>query len=170
LETIRQLLQTLDQQALACQQTLEDVEQDQPGESCQRFLAAIDGDSVGDYLQQCLALKQWREELISSRQGVAPAEDDSINLQRLMSIEVYCGDNALLERTEHVAASFAALQQKLATTAGSGLRDFRSGNRQFPRSQRPDTDSANRRLRAETTELWRQLELENLRQQQRRPD
>lgn len=169
LETIRQLLLGLDQQALACQQSLDDSGTDQAGERCRDFLAAIDGDTVAEYLAQCQALKQWRQALIDSRQGAAPAQDDSLNLQRLMSIEMYCGENALLARTEHVASSFAALQQALAAT-GPGRIDSQAWYQDYRRSQSSNTEAVNRRLRAETSELWRQLELENLRQQQSRPD
>ena len=170
LETIRQLLLALDQQALACQQSLDDSGTDQAGESCRDFLAAIDGDTVAEYLAQCQALKQWRQALIDSRQGAAPAQDDSLKLQRLMNIEVYCGENALLAGTEHVASSFAALQQALATTSDSGPGASRAWYQEYRRSQSSNTEAVNRRLRAETSELWRQLELENLRQQQNRPD
>jgi hypothetical protein len=169
LETIRQLLQALDQQALACQQSLDDSGTDQAGESCRDFLAAIDGATVAEYLAQCQALKQWRQALIDNRQGAAPARDDSLNLQRLMNIELNCGENALLARTEHVASSFATLQQALETTSGSGLGDSQAWYEEY-RRQSTNTEAVNRRLRAETSELWRQLELENLRRQQSRPD
>lgn len=165
LADVRQTLASLDQQAGACQQALDQSGAGTLPPECREFLAAIDGETVANYLSQCRTLRQWRDDFIAANRQADANSTDSLNLQRLMNIEYYCAENALLVRTSHVADAFAAI----GAPALANLRSELAGDR-FDRQQRQwrrdsTPRSMNQRLRAETDRLWRELELENLRQQ-----
>lgn len=167
---IRQAFSELDASAAACLTELDTAEQDRAMEACSAYLSLIDGPVVADYLGHCLLLRDWREAFITEERGDS---DDPVQaeqqLQRLVDIEYFCGEAALSRRTEYVQNAFNRLRD-------SALRDripvdglYRE---QAPeaalRLQRSQTErelrQQQRRLSGETQRLWRDLEMELLRQ------
>lgn len=167
LARVRQLLGTIDAQAAACNETYEQTAGEVLAVECVDFLSAIDGEPVVDYLVQCRRLRQWRDEFIEDNLQAEASNSDSDNLQRLMNIEFYCGEGALIIRTEYVASTFATLNQSATARQQSSLAAGIYEYQQL-RSLNSPAGGTSQRLRDETGRLWQQLELEILRQQQNR--
>ena len=89
------------------------------------------------------------------------------DLQRLVDIEFYCGEDALRQRTESVFDAFAALRQ-----AGGTTRRFAASGsaRPVPQSDRGgEVRAMHERVRQETQQRWQQLQLDLIRHQSRQP-
>lgn len=170
------LLQTLDDQAQACLTALEaEQSTDNPYDisQCQAFMTAIDGEPVANYLVNCRQLGQWRAEFVerhatastAAQASTGDTDDTERELQRLVDIEFYCGEDALRLRTNYVFDAFAAVRQSRGrglAGARPGLSAPRSGNNGAVRTM-------HERLRLETEQRWQQLQLDLLRQQSQQP-
>lgn len=179
IQRLGQQLQTLDDQAQAC---LTALDTEPPADNplsisqCQAFMNAIDGEPVANYLAACRQLELWRKEYVDrhatartvAQSSTTAAEADSErDLQRLVDIEYYCGDDALRLRTNHVFDAFAMVRR--SRVAGQGLAGTRPGL-SAPHSENIGTVRAiHERLRLETEQRWQQLQLDLLRQQSQQP-
>lgn len=86
---------------------------------CDEFLRAIDGELLASYIEHCNTLKTWRDDFIVATQN-SPAtlansnensmENSEESLALMVGVEYSCGENALKERTEYVAAAFNTLK------------------------------------------------------------
>lgn len=138
--------------------------------ACSAYLSLIDGAAVADYLTHCRELKDWRESFITNAHDNAddPAQTQQ-QLQRLVGIEFFCGDAALSRRTQHVQSAFNRLRDsalRIRMSLDGLYREQRLlSSQQQQRSQTGrELEEQRRRLSGETQGLWRDLEMELLRQ------
>lgn len=133
----------------------------------------INGDFLPRYLELCNELKTWREQLSeeSSNNGVDPAQGPKI-LQQLLDVEFSCGEEALTKRTQFVLSAWTKIRSPSYQGNGIAMPNQNavdSLNYSMRNSLLNGVDNQQERVRAETQQLWRRLELENIRQQNRRP-
>ncbi|MYK05025.1 MAG: hypothetical protein F4030_08590 [Gammaproteobacteria bacterium] len=166
------ILQAVDEQARVCIEQLAESANSLQPEECASFLTSIDGDVLTGYLEHCAELKQWRDAYVENPPPAGP--DSERDRQRLVGVERVCGENALRQRTEFVAAAFDELNERLSRRA-SGLSLQRRINELEFRStlggwqNELDVTNSNRRVRSETLQQFDQLEEELIRQQINRP-
>ena len=135
--------------------------------ACAAFRLAINIEAVTHYLSLCEPLIKWRDEMIvqhsdSDEDAAAlSTEEAERNVQLLLELEASCGNQTLTTRTKHVMAAYSL-------TASSRTRQSRTllpamTGAETQRSRLLDSVSDNHdRLRAETADLWRRLQIENV--------
>lgn len=173
---VRNALAQLDQLAKTC---LDDAAQQSATtattSSCAEFSAALDGDLLLNYLQRCNDLANWRDDFIEAYQQNQLSEAESTtSLRNLVQIQLLCGDNAVAQRTTHVALAYA----RLISAPFPGLSNDRAGNANdrldtiqqqylIERERlrlRDSRDAIQQRQSVETQRQFDQLQLELLRQ------
>lgn len=119
---IRSSLQTLDTAAVQC---LASIDADFTNSvTCQDFMAALD-DQINTQLPDsmmfhCTALTTWRDAFIARNNGNLSSNDSTdSNLQLMVDIQYYCGDEALALRTNSVFPAFNLLQQEQRLSNGA---------------------------------------------------
>ena len=172
IEAAEAVLRSLDEQARVCLERLAEADgAGRPGE-CTDFLASIDGEMLGGYLEHCAQLRQWREDYVGNPPPAGP--DSERDRQRLIAVERVCGENALRQRTEFVAAAFEELDERRARRMTGLSLQRRLNEIEFQSSlggwrSELETTDPNRRVRNETRQQFDQLEEELIRQQINRP-
>ena len=173
LSNVRQLVIDLDAAAESC------MISDARSEECASFSSTINGNFLSQYLEQCRTLKDWRADV--AEETAAEEIEAQIGqqvLQQLMEIELRCGENALISRTEFVLAAWNKIRNPgddigsvAATLPNQATANARNHllNHRMRSSLLNGVDSQQQRLQAETQQLWQRLELENIRQSNRRP-
>lgn len=169
LAAAKQLVSDLDSEAESCMSSEADSVE------CQNFSTLINGDFLPEYLGLCHSLQDWRALLAeeTAADGVNPQQGPEI-LQRLMDVEFNCGEEALTRRTQYVLVAWNKIRSPnyrsdpLATTLPNQY-EAEALNFSLRNSLIDGYDNQRERLKLETQRLWQQLELENLRQQSRRP-
>ncbi len=119
---IRSSLQTLD---AAAEQCLTSTDANfTKSVTCQDFMAALD-DQINTQLPDsmmfhCTALTTWRDAFIARNNGNLSSNDSTdSNLQLMVDIQYYCGDEALALRTNSVFPAFNLLQQEQRLSNGA---------------------------------------------------
>lgn len=166
------ILLAVDEQARVCIETLAESANSVQPEECASFLTSIDGDVLAGYLEHCAELKQWRDAYVENLPPAGP--DSERDRQRLVGVERVCGENALRQRTEFVAAAFDELNERLSRRASGLSLQRRIGELEFRSTlggwqNELDVTNSNRRVRSETLQQFDQLEEELIRQQINRP-
>ena len=156
---LEELFGSLDNQARNCLENTPKAKLDNP--ACQALLDAIDGEPIATYLQHCRSLRNWRDEFVSNYQQSVEAEqpDNDAILHLLVQTEYYCADNALSQHSDYVVAAFNELNSRPVETGNRVERSTLPAS-----SAQLETRRMNERLRRETEQQWRSLELELLRQ------
>jgi len=135
LSNTRTVMQQLDQFAGLCidseqlASTSQNTSQNTP---CQEFRAALNGEFLETYIDNCRAIKNWRDQFVSSQSdNAAPAVDANESLELMIEAEFLCGEDALLKRTEFIALAYQQLNNTnrpglpLAGGTSQQLREFR---------------------------------------------
>ena len=164
------VLTELDNRAEGCLVSLQTTTPGNLNEACGAFLEAIDGEILANYLNHCEALKSWREEfIISSDITVNNTEE---KLQRLVGIELACGENALQKRTQYVFSAFNQIRQSETAIRSSSILgrsmselEFESNLNQYQMMLQNSIQQQRRRLDAENQKLQNDIEKELIRQQ-----
>ena len=137
-----------------------------PSAACSAFTLAISTEALTHYKSLCEPIIRWRDEMIIQRSesdkdmATQVGEEADRKVQLLLGLEARCGDQALTLRTEHVMAAYAL-------TSSSSKRPSKSPQpaitrAETRRSSLQDVLSDDHdRLRAETADLWRRLQVEN---------
>jgi len=162
IDAIRQLFQELDSSAQHC---VEDHEAD----SCKSFATTLDESFIPAYLEHCAVIRGWREQLVADAESGAVVVDEDQGLaSSLIGAEFSCGENSLARRTRFAVAAFQKWQQENSNTAQDPARYGQDGSsRTSPVSQALQNQQS--RLSREIDQQWQRLELENIRQQLRKP-
>ena len=157
----RTFVSELDAQAGRC------LEAGTTSTACAAFRLAINVEALTHYQALCEPLIKWRDEMIvkhsdSEKDAVALAtEEAERKVQLLLELEASCGNQTLTTRTKHVMAAYSL-------TASSRTRPSRpllptTTGAETQRSNLLDSLAENHdRLRAETADLWRRLQIENV--------
>ena len=136
--------------------------------ACAAFRLAINAEALTHYQTLCEPLIKWRDEMIvqhsdSDKYAAAlETEEAERKVQLLLELEASCGMQTLNTRTKHVKAAYSL-------TTSSRTRPLRRllpamTGAEIQRSNLIDSLSENHdRLRAETANLWRRLNIENAR-------
>lgn len=171
LSSIQQLVIELDATAESC------MASEPHSEECASFSSAINGDFLSQYIEQCRTLKNWRADLAdeTATGGIEPQMGQQI-LEQVMEIELRCGEDALISRTDFVLAAWnkirnpGGISSVTTTLSNQATADARNHllnyllNHRMRSSLLNGVDSQQQRLQAETQQLWQRLELENIRQ------
>ncbi len=135
--------------------------------ACAAFRLAINAEALTHYQALCEPLIKWRDEMIVQHSdpdkdaaGLA-TEGAKRKVQLLLELEASCGNQTLTARTKHVMAAYS-LTTSSKTRTSRPLLPARTGA-ETHRSNLLDSLSDNHdRLRAETADLWRRLQIENV--------
>ena len=135
--------------------------------ACAAFRLAINSEALTHYQALCEPLLEWRDEMIvqhsdSDKNANALATKEAErNVQLLLALEASCGNQTLTARTEHVVAAYS-LTTSSRKRPSRPLLPAMTGT-ETQRSSLLDSLSENHdRLRAETADLWRSLQIENV--------
>ena len=135
--------------------------------ACAAFRLAINVEALTHYQALCEPLIKWRDEMIVQHSDLdkdanaLATEEAERKLQLLLELETSCGNRTLTTRTKHVIAAYSL-------TTSSRTRPLRPllpamTGAETQRSNLLDSLSENHdRLRAETADLWRRLQIENV--------
>lgn len=140
--------------------------------ACQDFLTTLNSE-LPQYLQHCEALREWREQLVTSN-SVDDSSGDAGLAQRLIDVEFTCGEDALIKRTDAVLAAYdktqgSPLQALPALVADTNNREARQAFSQQQNATSQRVSQQQQRLRMEIQQQWQRIQLENVREQNRRP-
>ena len=137
-----------------------------PSAACSAFRLAINTEALTHYQSLCEPLIRWRDGMIIQRlrpdRDVATqvSEEAGRKVQLLLELEARCGSQALILRTEHVMAAYALSTSSSTRPLQSSQQDLTRAETQ--RSKLVDVLSDDHdRLRAETFDLLRRLQVEN---------
>lgn len=162
LVSVRDLFTDIDSKAESCVG-------DGSAENCESFIYSLDIEFIGTYLDHCRQITDWVDQVVAS--AMSDADDSNENeatARRLIEAEFACGKDALNKRTTFVVEAFRKWQ-----TLNSGNTLTASSSNQTFQSRTGSVTNALRlqqsRINQEVDQQWRRLELENLRQQLRRP-
>lgn len=162
IDAIRELFQELDSSAQQC------VE-DSAADSCRSFATTLDETFIPAYLDHCAEIRAWREQLVADvESGDAAIDEDQGLASSLIGAEFSCGEDALAKRTRFAVAAFQKWQRENSNTAQATARLQQPGNsRTNPVPQSLQNQQS--RLSREIDQQWQRVELENIRQQLRKP-
>ncbi len=174
------VLETVDELARRCVEQLTDSANGARPEACTEMMAAIDGEALAGYLAHCDELRLWRNAYIEDPPAAGP--DSERDRQRLIGVERVCGEDVLRNRAEIVVdaydaafeAAFDALRERGERRPGELSMQRRLSELEFQSTlggwrNELDVTNSNRRVRAETSQQFDQLEEELIRQQINRP-
>ena len=162
----RELIQELDSAAQQC--VLEDSQ-----DSCKAFASTLDELFIPAYLQHCDAISEWRDQLLENREAgteMLTAEQDLA--RQLLDAEFTCGEDALAKRSQYVVTAFQKWQQEESGTAllaPHAARQSASNANNGSNSTSQALRSQQSRLTREIERQWQRVELQNIRQQLRKP-
>lgn len=161
---IKALFQQMDATAEGCL--------DDSGQSCQVFLDALDS-HLDQYQQHCQVLRDWRDQLVEENTATT-AVPETGTARRLIDVEYTCGEDALVKRTAFVLAAYEKTQSGNRTILPAVVADANQQQTQneyarLRRSLLRDSSAQRQRLDDEIQQQWQRIELENLREQNRRP-
>ena len=157
----RTFVSELDAQAGRC------LEAGTTSTACAAFRLAINVEALTHYQALCEPLIKWRDEMIVQHSDIdkdaaaLATEGAEKKVQLLLELEASCGNQTLTTRTKHVMAAYSL-------TASSRTRPSRPllpaiTGAETQRSNLLDSLSEDHeRLRAETADLWRRLQIENV--------
>ena len=137
-----------------------------PSAACSAFRLAINAEALTHYQSLCEPLIRWRDEMITQRsesdRDVASqvSEEADRKFQMLLELEARCGNRALTLRTEHVMAAYALSSSSGTTPLQSSQQGITKAETQRNKLLDVLADDHDR-LRAETADLWRRLQVEN---------
>lgn len=137
-----------------------------PSADCSAFRLAINAQALTHYQSLCEPLIRWRDEMIIQRsesdRDVASqvSEEADRKFQLLLELEARCGNRALTLRTEHVMAAYALSSSSGTTPLQSSQQGITRAETQRNKLLDVLADDHDR-LRAETADLWRRLQVEN---------
>ena len=163
---VKTLFQEMDDNAEACLNNSQ--------ASCQNFLDTLDN-RLSRYKQHCSALRSWRDQLVDENgntDGTASIAPGTAQL--LIDVEYTCGEDALVKHTSHVLAAYEKTHSDNsaglpAVVADAHQRETLADYERLRRSLLQDSNKQQQRLSNEIQLQWQRIELENLRQQNRRP-
>ena len=136
-----------------------------PSADCSAFRLAINAEALTHYQSLCKPLIRWRDEMIiqrseSDRDVSQVSEEADRKFQLLLELEARCGNRALTLRTEHVMAAYALSSSSGTTPLQSSQQGITRAETQRNKLLDVLADDHDR-LRAETADLWRRLQVEN---------
>lgn len=165
---IKTFFQQLDELAEGCLQN--------NAADCQTFSESLD-QQLGVYLAACEPLIAWRDALVEQN-ATEPVSADAATTQQLLDVEFACGENALVKQTDYVQQAFSKIQSAVEPVSASSVATLAARQNQqraseqqarMRRSLLGGVQDQNQRLNIEIEEQWRRLEMDNLREQNRRP-
>ena len=134
--------------------------------ACAAFRLAINVEALTHYLALCEPLIKWRDEMIVQHSDpdedatALATEEAERKIQLLLELEASCGSQTLTSRTKHVMAAYS-LTASSRTKPSRPLLPAMTGA-ETQRSNLLDSLSEDHdRLRAETADLLRRLQIEN---------
>ncbi len=143
--------------------------EDSSAEDCESFIYALDTEFIEPYLDHCLQITNWVDQMVASAMSDTEAlGENETTARRLIEAEFTCGKDALNKRTVFVVEAFRKWQSinpGITHAAGISSQAAQSGTSRVSNALRLQQS----RITQEVNEQWRRLELENLRQQLRRP-
>jgi len=135
--------------------------------ACAAFRLAINVEALTHYQTLCEPLIKWRDEMIVQHSDLDKdaaalvTEEAERKLQLLLELETSCGYQTLTTRTKHVIAAYSLTTSSRTRPSRPLLSAMTEAETQ--RSNLHDSLSENHdRLRAETADLWRRLQIENI--------
>jgi len=134
-------------------------------DACAAFRLAINVEALTHYQTLCEPIIKWRDEMIVQHSDLdkdaLATEEAERKLELLLELETSCGNETLTARTKHVIAAYS-LTTSSRTRPSRRLLPAMTGA-ETQRSDLLDSLSENHdRLRAETADLWRRLQIENV--------
>lgn len=165
---IKTFFQQLDELAEGCLQN--------STADCQSFSESLD-QQLGVYLTACEPLIAWRDALVEQN-ATEPVSADAATIQQLLDVEFTCGENALVKQTDYVQQAFNKIQSAAEPVSASSVATLTlSQNQQRASEQQArmrqsllgGVQDQNLRLNSEIEAQWRRIEMDNLREQNRRP-
>ena len=137
-------------------------------DACAAFRLAINLEALTRYQALCEPTIKWRDEMIVQHSDLDKdaaalvTEEAERKLQLLLELETSCGYQTLTTRTKHVIAAYSLTTSSRTRPSRPLLSAMTEAETQ--RSNLHDSLSENHdRLRAETANLWRRLNIENAR-------
>lgn len=138
-------------------------------QSCEAFIHSLDTEFIGTYLNHCQEVTGWVDQIVTRVMTDSDsAPGDEVTAQRLIEAEYTCGKDALRKRTSFVVEAFGKWQAINAGNENSGGVDRRASS-YSSQGVAEAVQSQNSRLNQEVNQQWQRIELENIRQQLRRP-
>jgi len=137
-----------------------------PSDACSAFRLAINAEALAHYQSLCEPIIRWRDEMIIQRSGsdkdmaTQVSEEADRKVQLLLELEARCGNQALTLRTEHVMAAYALSTSSSTRPSKSSQPAMTRAETQRSSLQDVLSDDHDR-LRAETADLLRRLQVEN---------
>ena len=137
-----------------------------PSAACSAFRLSINAEALTHYQSLCEPLIRWRDEMIIQRSepdrdvATQASEEADREVQLLLELEARCGNQALTLRTEHVMAAYAMSTSLSTRPLQSSQQDITRAETQRSKLLDVLADDHNR-LRAETANLWRRLQVGN---------
>lgn len=162
IDAVKTLFQELDRAARNC---VEGATED----SCHTFASTLDDAFIPAYLSHCKFISEWREQLVAREDSDELDNELNGDLARLLiDAEFTCGEDALAKRTEFTVLAFQTWQEAHADT--SLLAPQYDRNTSARSSPVPEAlQSQQSRLNQEIDRQWQRVELDNIRQQLRKP-
>ena len=160
-DAIRDLFRELDSSAQAC---VEESDAD----SCKAFAEVLDDTFIPSYLGHCAVIRAWRDQVVEDAESGAAADDEPGLANRLIGAEFSCGEDALAKRSHFAVAAFQKWQQE-NTHASQGTARYRQDGSDRTSPVPQALQSQQSRLSREIDQQWQRVELENIRQQLRKP-